>query len=276
MRNAFRNFIAISSLALMACACADPNIRPVNVDLGHSTTIATGPALRLVSERPREIDGRGFLPTVCSEPNPDAVIAFGRSLTASANFADGQGMTASGNVNTNVTEAATQLAGRTAGVLALRDGLYAACQAYANGTLGHDAYALVLSQYGALLVALAGTANQAPTAYTPQDAAMSALLVSCVSEWDPTRAYALAESRRAGGPVRETNLLLSKQFCGGLLKTISAGRPIRTASATRPAAQQHAAKNATTVTEKINSTKTTTTVPPDGTGAAPAAAPAGH
>jgi hypothetical protein len=46
--------------------------------------------------------------------------------------------------------------GRTAGVVALRDGLYKACEAYANGVIGKDAYALVLSQYGNLLVALAG------------------------------------------------------------------------------------------------------------------------
>jgi len=45
--------------------------------------------------------------------------------------------------------------GRTAGVVALRDGLYAACQAYANGVIGKDAYALIISQYGNLLVALA-------------------------------------------------------------------------------------------------------------------------
>ena len=31
-----------------------------------------------------------------------------------------------------------------AGVVALRDGLYAACQAYANGVLGQDAYSLIL------------------------------------------------------------------------------------------------------------------------------------
>jgi hypothetical protein len=58
-------------------------------------------------------------------------------------------------------ETITQLAGRTAGVVALRDGLYAACQPYANGVLGQDAYSLILSQYGSLLVRLV-SASSAP------------------------------------------------------------------------------------------------------------------
>ena len=40
-------------------------------------------------------------------------------------------------------------------MVALRDGLYSACQAYANQLIGKDAYSLILSQYGNLLVALA-------------------------------------------------------------------------------------------------------------------------
>ena len=49
--------------------------------------------------------------------------------------------------------------GRTAGVVALRDGLYAACQAYANGVLGQDAYSVILSQYGTLLVRLVSASS---------------------------------------------------------------------------------------------------------------------
>jgi hypothetical protein len=93
---------------------------------------------------------------VCSEPSPDwaTALAAAQSITGSGGITGG----ASGSLSASnsSTETITALAGRTAGVVALRDGLYASCQAYANGVIGKDAYALVLSQYGNLLVALAG------------------------------------------------------------------------------------------------------------------------
>jgi hypothetical protein len=46
------------------------------------------------------------------------------------------------------------LAGRSTALLGLRDGLYRACEAYANGALGADAYALILSRYGQLMTTL--------------------------------------------------------------------------------------------------------------------------
>jgi hypothetical protein len=46
------------------------------------------------------------------------------------------------------------LAGRSTALLGLRDGLYRAYEAYANGVIGADAYALVLSRYGQLMTTL--------------------------------------------------------------------------------------------------------------------------
>jgi len=51
-------------------------------------------------------------------------------------------------------EAVLALAGRSTALLGLRDGLYRACEAYANGAIGADAYALVLSRYGQLMTTL--------------------------------------------------------------------------------------------------------------------------
>jgi hypothetical protein len=119
----------------------------------------------MVTERPRQIDSGPPLPTICTEPSPDVAVAFGKSLAASVT--EQGGTSGSGSLSVASTETATALAGRTAGVLALRDGLYAACQSYVNGVLGHDAYAVILSQYGNLLVALAGTGTAGnPTSYT--------------------------------------------------------------------------------------------------------------
>lgn len=207
--------------AAMLAGCADPNISPVPFNLGSATsTVAVGPNLRIVSERLRAIPATGaILPTACAEPSPDVAIAFGRAFAANASYSQPSGPTASGAFNASQTELATALEGRTAGVLALRDGLSAACQAYVNGVIGQDAYALILSQYGNLLVALAGTgtAGSAPPKITAQETAQSALLVSCISAYDVTR---------LGG---EPNPLLSPRRCGRLLDAIVNGKPPRVA-----------------------------------------------
>lgn len=159
--------------------CADPNKNPSALVFGDSNTLVMGPALRMVTERPREIPGTGIsLPTMCSEPSPDVAIAFGQQIAAQGSFSEPGAASASGSVNASSTETATALLGRTAGVVVLRDGLYAACQSYVNGVIGHDAYALVLSQYGSLLVALAGVGPATASAYSQQDAAAAAFLVT--------------------------------------------------------------------------------------------------
>jgi hypothetical protein len=229
--------------------CADPNRSPSNLQFGDSNMLVTGPALRLVTERDRFIPATNDkLPTLCSEPSPDVAVAFGASLAAQGNFSEPSGPTVGANVSAATTEAATALAGRTAGVLALRDGLYAACQSYANGVIGHDAYALILSQYGNLLVALAGTGQSSAPAISAQDAAVSAMLVACVSEWDPTRL--------SGGA---TNPLLNPKRCNGLMDAIASGKLLKPQN--KPAAAAPSKKSAqtgpltaTTVTAKTVST----------------------
>jgi hypothetical protein len=105
----------------------------------------------------RQRPDTGQIPKVlCQAPSPDwaTAIAMQQQLSASGNFFQGSSGQFAGSNSYSETIAA--MAGRTAGVVALRDGLYSACQAYANGVIGKDAYALILSQYGYLLVALAG------------------------------------------------------------------------------------------------------------------------
>jgi hypothetical protein len=256
--------------------------------------MASGANVRFVNERGREIAGRDhLLPTMCTEPAPDVAVAFGTSLAASANInaQNGQGG-GSGGFGASTNEAAMQLAGRTAGVLALRDGLYATCQAYANGALGQSAYALGLSQYGNLLVALTahdagfqpsnttvtaagssititpnGTgapnvtitpphaaldiAPQAQPAFatddrpplllvdgtesnpakpgagvfTASDSAAHALMVACISEYDPTRLGALNPQT---GEILHSGAL-SEGFCRDYIRRFGAKLMVTTA-----------------------------------------------
>lgn len=211
----------ICTLGALAGGCADPNTKPTHLEFGTANdTISMGPALRLVTERERPFDKYHALPTVCTEPSPDVAIAFSRSLQAQAQVQvqepSGPSGSGSGSLNVQNNESATALNGRTAGVLALRDGLYAACQSYVNGVIGHDAYAIILSQYGNLLIALAGQQTSgSPVTYTPEQSAFAALFVACVSEYDPTR-------RHPG--VHHNNNLLNPKRCGQVLDLIASGK----------------------------------------------------
>jgi hypothetical protein len=155
----------------------------------------------------------------CSEPSPDWATALATAMQLSGNVTVPQGPTGSVNGSASTTETVTQLAGRTAGVLALRDGLYAACQAYANGVLGQDAYALVLSQYGNLLIKLASvsadsTGGASQSTVTPAQASVQALLVACISEYDHTRLG-----------TAQTNDVLDRATCQKLIGNIADSAP---------------------------------------------------
>lgn len=106
---------------------------------------------RIVTQRPHPLfNGRQV---ICTEPSPDVAKALStaRQLTASG----GNG-TVSGSLAASAATASAvaELAGRSTALLGLRDGLYRACEAYANGALGDSAYALVLSRYGQIMITL--------------------------------------------------------------------------------------------------------------------------
>lgn len=242
--------LATGMLCLAVAACDTPNTKLAQFRFAGADVLAGGGGVRIITERSRPQSDGSSRPVICTEPSPDYAVAFGRTAALTAN-GSGDGITASGSANFGSTELATELAGRTAGVLALRDGLYAACQSYVNGVLGHDAYAMILSQYGDLLVALVGGAAggksssgggvastaapgsvnvsvQSSGGAQPAAAAagggqasgnsredysatVAALLVACISEHDETRLAPLGRT----GPLR--NKLLTVQFCRKIL-----------------------------------------------------------
>jgi hypothetical protein len=89
-------------------------------------------------------------PIVCTEPSPDVAKALSAAAAASGSVAN-KGSFSAGGAS---AEAVAALAGRSTALLGLRDGVYRACEAYANGVIGADAYALVLSRYGQLMTTL--------------------------------------------------------------------------------------------------------------------------
>jgi hypothetical protein len=140
--------------AMLLCSC---NILDTKVQSGYALgpgwttpTAFTTADVRTITQRQHPLLGNQVL---CTEPVPDVATALATSATLSAQGGNGA---ATGGLNLSgaSSEAIAELAGRSTALLGLRDGLFRACEAYANGIIGQDAYALVLSRYSQLMTTL--------------------------------------------------------------------------------------------------------------------------
>ena len=191
--------IAVSAGCAALRGADNPIVLSPNTISGSSSAVLLpGADYHLVTVRNH---GPSNEQVLCSEPSPDWAVAFGKALGATASGKGPGGATGSLNATSSTTKSVVAMVGRTAGVVALRDGLYTACQAYANDVIGKDAYSLILSQYGNLLVALAGggaaaTADAskaaAPASAAPSGAAASASTPSASGAATATKASSTA------------------------------------------------------------------------------------
>ncbi len=173
MRHRYATLIVLPIVAGVMTGC-DREEKPVasyqQIDQDNSALV-TNAASRLVMDRLPPTSGVATR-LICSEPSPDIATALSTALALTGSGKAPNGVTASVGFSESTAEAITALAGRTEAVVALRDGLFKACEAYANGLIHRGAYALILSQYGDLLVTLmlaeaAATAAQKGGATTP-------------------------------------------------------------------------------------------------------------
>jgi hypothetical protein len=139
-------------------------------DFGAVHTLATDATRRLVTGTPVTVenDVGHFKPTqiTCAEPSPDVANALSTAFNAgiTVNFqgqvpnmpADLQAKLAA-SIARSRAEAIAQLTERLPTIQLLRDGLYRACEAYANGALTPISYALLLSRYGDTMVTMLGS-----------------------------------------------------------------------------------------------------------------------
>jgi peptidoglycan hydrolase-like protein with peptidoglycan-binding domain len=217
--------LGFSLVGIWFAGCADPGIVSRTVTIGSMQALATSADLRLIVLRDGPLSNSSRPQILCSEPSPDVSKALATALALTASAKTPSGVEASGSVSRTTAEQVTVLAGRTAAVVALRDGLYKACEAYANGIVGDSAYALILNRYGDLLVTLmlgesAGAAPAIPATTEQSQAKASgsmspaeaisnihhdyssagigellrALFVSCLTEFDPSRRAAAARN----------------------------------------------------------------------------------
>jgi hypothetical protein len=146
-------YVVLGFAALVLAGCS---ILEDDVARGYAQSWSLTPAtfttadVRMITQRYRPGSPN---PIICTEPSPDVAKALSAAAQASGSGGNGTttGSFAAGGAS---AEAALALAGRSTALLGLRDGLFRACEAYANGVIGADAYALVLSRYGQLMTTL--------------------------------------------------------------------------------------------------------------------------
>lgn len=90
---------------------------------------------------------------VCAEPSPDVAQAISSALQATVS-AESKGTTFSGGFGFAGSAAVAQLGERLATIQLLRDKMYRACEAYANGAVNASGYTLMLARLDKTMVAL--------------------------------------------------------------------------------------------------------------------------
>jgi hypothetical protein len=131
-------------------ACHQTETVHYTTSVGTTPILPTSADLRLVSERPAPDGSRRTI--VCAEPPPDVAKALSTAEKASLAVQTPSSVSGNAAASAASAEQLAQLAGRVPGLLALRDGLFRACEAYANGIIGDSEYALLISRYGEILV----------------------------------------------------------------------------------------------------------------------------
>jgi hypothetical protein len=144
-------------LTLVAIPLAGCNVFQNDASRGYQEnphwnvpTVYTAADVRIVTQRIQPVMHNEI---VCTEPSPDVAKALSTAVQASGQGGNGT-VTAGLAFAGGSAEALAELAGRSTALLGLRDGLYRACEAYANGSIGADAYALIMSRYGQLMTTL--------------------------------------------------------------------------------------------------------------------------
>jgi len=128
--------------------------------------MATTADLRLVTATRPVYSEHGLVTPrqiICAEPSPDVAKAVSAALDASLSAnaavkaanspAEGSGSAAAA-LSSSRAEALAQMTRRLATIQLLRDGLYRACEAYANGAISDTTYAVLLSRYDKAMITM--------------------------------------------------------------------------------------------------------------------------
>jgi hypothetical protein len=158
---------ALLASASLAVGCAGSTILRSGPHLGHSTSVATSADVRLVVSNPVQMNaGSDYVmatQVICSEPSPDVAKivseAFGTSTALSGkakipNVPTDADLKTTLALSKSYAEGVAQMTERLATIQLLRDGLYRACEAFANGAISSTTYSAMVSRYDKTMITL--------------------------------------------------------------------------------------------------------------------------
>lgn len=130
--------------------------------IGSTKVLVTSADVRVITSRAiaKPADNKNLIPKniVCAEPSPDIMkavqTAFGTALNVG--ISNPAGISGQGGVaiSRSYAESAAQLGERLATIQLLRDGLFRACEAYANGAISEVTYAVLLSRFDDTMITM--------------------------------------------------------------------------------------------------------------------------
>ena len=152
MKHTLIRLAVFTGLSVVIAGCSGTIFK--TFDLNKNTSVTTGARQRAiinVSVGPGSKSGR-IVPNriICAEPSPDVAMALANSFGLGVSVL-GQG---SGSVSASAAEGIAQLAERVSTIQLLRDGLYRACEAYANGAISATEYSMLISGVDDTMVTL--------------------------------------------------------------------------------------------------------------------------
>lgn len=151
----------IGCCAILTGCTTNGTIKEVQ-SMDGGRVMLTSADVRMISQvTPRKESQPGvILPQhiTCAEPSPDVAKAVSATLQVGTTLSAGLPTGVSPEVAAAITraraESIAQLGERLATISLLRDALYRACEAYANGALSSTAYAILLSRYDDTMITL--------------------------------------------------------------------------------------------------------------------------
>jgi hypothetical protein len=164
-------FSRISGVLVLAtmgfCACTNSTVLRPGPELGDASSVATSADIRLITSSPvnKIAEGDYVEPKqiTCSEPSPDVAKIVSAAFGSSAGFAGKAKIPnapTSAELNTTLAlsksyaEGIAQMTERLATIQLLRDALYRACEAYANGAISATTYSAMVSRYDKTMITL--------------------------------------------------------------------------------------------------------------------------
>ncbi len=154
------SIIVLLGVALTGCTSAEWNSIHRSHQLGDDQirTLISDAKQRIVLTKNRaevtNVDGSKIERVVCAEPSPDVAQAVSSSISAAFEKTGAGGQGLSVDAAAKFGESVAQLGERMAVIQLIRDKMYRACEAYANGAVDKAAYTLMLARLDKTMVTL--------------------------------------------------------------------------------------------------------------------------